>query len=482
MPRRSLVYLACGVLVACAPSLDAPTVLGPDVWLDASTDAAASVTTSADAGPGSFRQAVLDANSNPAITRIVFRPGLGVIAVATTVTYSGSQTLTIVGADATIDGSALGAGAPAFMANGGASLTLRALTVQNAPGTGVTVAVPDAAVGTLSYRFENFRVSGNGRHGVLINDQKEYFNDPDSPSQEGSAASLDVRVTNSQITGNGLGALDNDGFRVNEGGLGSIVARVTGTTFSGNGADGLELDERFDGDARFTLINSSLTSNGAFDVVADPDDGIDVDEAGNGSIVGDFTHVIASFNSEQGVDLNENDAGDLRVDMTGVTANDNAEEGIEFEEDDDFAGGGHIVSTLVNVTTLRNGAAGADAGLKLREKGIGNLAARVTGAVSSNNSVAGMLFREDSDGNLRVNVTNVTTGANADDGIEFDENGIGHLQAEAVNLTSTNNTGAGIKADQQLPGNGRLDTRACVTSGNGGGPIVAVNVDVFQIP
>lgn len=182
-------------------------------------------------------------------------------------------------------------------------------------------------------------------------------------------------MANSTFSGNGLAALDHDGFRVNEGGMGHIVATVTGSTFTGNGA---------------------------YDVVTDPDDGIDVDEAGLGHRSGAFRDVYVSSNPEQGVDLNENDAGDLRVDMTRVEASDNPEEGIEFEEDDDSAGGGDLVARLTQVTTLRNGTADGDAGLKLREKGDGTLDARVVNAVSSNNCAGGILFREDANGQMQA--------------------------------------------------------------------------------
>ncbi|MGH7711931.1 MAG: hypothetical protein ACREOG_11645 [Gemmatimonadaceae bacterium] len=59
---------------------------------------------------------------------------------------------------------------------------------------------------------------------------------------------------------------------------------------------------------------------------SDFDDGIDIDESGDGSIVGGFLLTSANNNLEQGFDLNENDAGDLRVDMTLVEAIGNLEE------------------------------------------------------------------------------------------------------------------------------------------------------------
>lgn len=122
----------------------------------------------------------------------------------------------------------------------------------------------------------------------------------------------------------------------------------------GNGGDGVELDERGNGNALFTVTLSQLGGNGAFDP-ADYDDGIDVDELGDGDIVGAFWQVSASSNYEQGVNLNENGMGGMSIVMLGVTANDNRQEGIELEQDDDVVGSGDIQALLTGTTTLRNG-------------------------------------------------------------------------------------------------------------------------------
>lgn len=119
---------------------------------------------------------------------------------------------------------------------------------------------------------------------------------------------------------------------MNEGGEGSLEADIRGTRFANNGADGLELDERAAGDAKFELRHTTLIGNGSF-TSEDFDDGIDVDEGGDGDILGRFNHVVANKNFEQGVDLNENGLGDLRIFMADVSAAENSEEGIEFEED-----------------------------------------------------------------------------------------------------------------------------------------------------
>ena len=150
--------------------------------------------------------------------------------------------------------------------------------------------VPDDASGTLAIRLQDVTIRENGLHGILINDQAEYFNDPASTSEEGSPASLLVDVIDSRFERNGFTLIDSDGLRINEGGEGTLEPVVRGTQFVGNGSFAEE----------------------------DLDDGIDVDEGGAGDLVGRFNDVVASRNFEQGVDLNENDGGDLRVTMADV--------------------------------------------------------------------------------------------------------------------------------------------------------------------
>ena len=55
------------------------------------------VTNNADAGAGSFRQAVVDANGDSSITVIKFNNNIGTIELASTVNYIGEQSLSING-------------------------------------------------------------------------------------------------------------------------------------------------------------------------------------------------------------------------------------------------------------------------------------------------------------------------------------------------------------------------------------------------
>ena len=210
-------------------------------------------------------------------------------------------------------------------------------------------------------------------------------------------------MINSRFIGNGFSVTDRDGLRVNEGGDGDLIITVKHTVAANNGADGIEVDERGTGDVRVDMFGTELVGNGSLDP-GDFDDGFDIDEYNDGSVLGTVTFTVASDNFEQGLDFNENNAGDIRVDLSHVEAIGNAEEGVEYEEDDDFAGGGDIVTTMTDMVTNGNGANDGDAGLKVREKGDGSVIAVISGAVASDNAIGGILVREDAAGNLRADI------------------------------------------------------------------------------
>ncbi len=351
----------CGVsilaLVIGLPSADVALVAAPG--------AIAFVTNSSDSGPGSFRASIERANGNPAITTIQFLGRTSTVELEQTVWFTGPQHLAINGSGATLDGST--AGGPAFRTTGGGDLTVSNLTVRNAPAEGISVEVPSAATGTVRIRLVAVCIIDNAGHGVLVNDQ----DDPATPIVEGeSAASLDVWIVGSRFVRNGYSVSDRDGLRVNEGGSGDLKITVTLSEAEDNAADGIEVDERGAGDVRVDMFGSRIMRNGKFDP-ADLDDGFDIDEAGDGSVLGSIRFSAANDNYEEGFDFNENDAGDLAVDMLLVEASGNGEEGIDYEEDDDFAGGGNLIARMELVRA--NGNRGGDAGLKIREKGDGNL-------------------------------------------------------------------------------------------------------------
>jgi hypothetical protein len=436
--------LACGLLLAAACSEVPTDPVAPP--MSAAVGRNAFVTTTADEGEGSLRAALQEAGADNSIKHIKVKAG-GTIVLSTPLVWSGTQALSIDGAGAVIDASGLAEGESGLIADGGGDLEVSDLTVDGAPSSGIFVDVPDLGARVQRVTFKGVTVRNSGLHGVVVNDQV----DPAGTSPAGSDASLVVSVSNSLFEGNGKDEVDFDGFRINEGGNGSIFADVARTTFRDNGADGLELDERGPGDAAFSLAHTSLVDNG-FLSTDDPDDGIDVDEAGDGDIVARFNNVESSNNSEQGVDLNENDAGHLRVTMNKVTASGNGGEGIEFEEDDDVAGGGDLIADLSNITTNGNGKPEideADAGLKLREKGEGDLLATIVQATSNQNQngpsdgIGGILIREDSDGALTATVKQATANNNETSGLRIRGNGTALVQQ----LSATGNPDGNLLND-----------------------------------
>ena len=426
------------------------------------------VTNSNDSGPGSFRAAILQANGDASVTTIEFKGGVSVIALASTVVFSGVQNLSILGNGTTLDGT--NSGGRAFEASGGGDLAVSKLVVQNSPEEGIAVLIPGSATGTVVVELNDVQIIGNAGHGVHVDDQES--------DGSGSAATVDVRVTKSLFRGNGFSVSDRDGLRVDEGGDGDAYITLFNSLSQDNAADGIEVDERGAGNVNVDMFGSHLSGNGPFDT-ADLDDGFDIDESEDGSIFGRISHSSANGNYEQGFDFNENDAGDLRVDMDHVVANGNGAEGIEYEEDDDVAGGGHIVSTMFHVTANGNGGRveedPGDAGLKIREKGEGNLEATLSHVEASGNIAGGVFIREDAAGNLNADVSYATTSSNAGNGevdghgINFDENGDGDLTATVSDAASQLNAGAGIRADQGDAGVGSLFLSDVVLQGNAGG-------------
>ena len=443
-----------------------------------------------DAGPGSFRAAIEAANANDDIRRVEFDDRVSSIRLQHPVEFTGAQSLAIDANHATLDGSELADGSTAFVASGGGDLSIRSLKVKDAPDNGISIEIPSGSAGTKRFSLIDVEIIDNSGHGVVINDQTfpEEAGNPDAsppipPNPAGSAASLHVTVIASKFEGNGFGALDRDGLRINEGGDGHLVAVIKFTRAIGNGADGIELDERGNGDVQFEIVGSHFSGNGSFDTspVPDLDDGIDVDESAAGHLVGTVTLSSSNDNLEEGFDFNENDAGDFRVDMTLVEASRNLQEGIDFEEDDDFAGGGDLITRLAGIKTNGNGAAG-DAGLKIREKGDGNLDAGAVGVEASDNLNRGVQLREDDGGSLAARVRMATTDGNASHGVDFDENSSGNVTALVADSRSRDNQGFGVRADNQAPGVGTLHLERVILSGNASGATGGSGVTVTQSP
>jgi hypothetical protein len=444
--RTIAALLLVAVVAACSDGATTPRFSSSATATGTIVSADVMVTNSNDAGPGSFRDAISQANGNASIASIGFLPLVNTIQLQSTVTYTGSQDLTINANHATLDGS--GAGGSAFVAvTSGADLSLIGLTVRNASAQGVQVEVLPAATGTVRVSLSDVEIADNAGHGFLVNDQE---NPDDVADPDGSQAAVEVVVWDSRILRNGYSVSDRDGIRVNEGGDGNLTFTIWNSQSDDNAADGIELDERGAGDVSIDVNKLAVTRNGKFDP-SDFDDGFDIDEAGPGHIRGQVSASSANNNFEEGLDFNENDAGDLRVDLSDVEANGNREEGIDYEEDDDFAGGGDLVTTMDRVMTNGNGSSGGDGGLKIREKGVGNLDVTLTNIIASQNSLAGVHLRESDAGDSRISIDGAVATGNSGStghGIELRESSSGNITAASLrNVTASGNSGFGVSAE-----------------------------------
>lgn len=218
---------------------------------------------------------------------------------------------------------------------------------------GLVVVVPDDATGRVRVDLTDVSVTGTGYHGVQLIDgvvdlaatgdgvgTGTAIPDATLPTAAlvesavvgGSAAGVVLRAEGLQVLDSGRGALDQDGLRIDERGDGDVVGRIAGSRFVGNGADGIELDEAGAGRVRAVVEETTITGNGDFDVDADPDDGFDVDEADDGDLVVRLEEVTISDNLDEGLDLDEEGNGDLVLRAELLTATGNVDENVKATE------------------------------------------------------------------------------------------------------------------------------------------------------
>ncbi|MGH6903838.1 MAG: hypothetical protein ACREIR_13975, partial [Geminicoccaceae bacterium] len=351
------------------------------------TAATTFVSNSADAGPGSFRAAVQAASTDAAITSIRFRRNLGTIELGSTVTYIGTQPLTIDGR-----GTAIASAAPQpfdlFIAEGGGDLTLRNLTFQDGDN-GIVVMVPGDAQGPISVSLFDVAVIDNLRFGLTI--------DEDDPGAAAFAASINLVIVASHFARNGLlegvdeDEGDVDAVRVNERGEGGITATVLNSEFVDNGADGFELDEEGPGDATMTALNSTFDDNGL--TREGGDDGLDIDESEDGGI---WLKVVgSSFNrsTDDGIGLDESGEGDLEISLVQVEASGNLDSGISADEAD----GGDFEIQFVRVTADENEDKGADfseGNPEIAGSGAGDFDGRIVASSFSDNADDGIAVEQ----------------------------------------------------------------------------------------
>ena len=357
----------------------------------------AKVTNGNNDGAGSLRAAL-----SSGATKIVIKPSVSTIVVTETLEYTGMAPLSIHGTGQTIDGSGLtDNSAPILEVTDGADLSIRNVTFDagggnaNGPynrenqggGKGIFVDVPFERTGVVSLDLTNVTVMGTGNHGVHVSDCTlgDDCGGGSGGGGNGSTASIDIRLVDVLIIDNGNGKQDADGFRVDDRGDGSITFFATNSAFVDNGADGIELDEGNNGDVVIHVSNSIFDFNGEYCVIGpfdpkdfddpcnddgepDVDDAFDIDEAGDGSVVGRVVGLTVVNNFDEGLDFDEEGAGGFDLDVVNIYAENNADESVKSSEEDD----GNTLARLRSVIT--------DGDLEFEEEGVGIVDVTINGS------------------------------------------------------------------------------------------------------
>ncbi len=336
--------------------------------------------------------AIEAANNNTHIKHIYFKRN-ATISLSAPIIYNGSQRLSLMGNGATIDGSQAGVfvldddltaitedGSLVF--NTAGDISIRHLTVDNSATRGIVVNIPEDAVGNdISVTLSGVNVTNSALFGVHIDDNSDEFDDGES----GSAIGVDLTIRHSSFIGNGTGAIDFDGVRVDERGEGDINAMIINSHIDANGGDGIELDEAGNGHVDATMIRVTINDNGFYNE-EDLDDGFDIDEAGDGDIDVSLFNVQASNNMDEGLDFDEAGSGDITFKARYVKANNNTDEGIKLDEEDD----GDIVVKMSAVAAQSNG----DDGVQLTELGEGLIKSRLQRVKAIDNAKYGIKMEQ----------------------------------------------------------------------------------------
>ncbi|MFB4203503.1 hypothetical protein ACEZHJ_06855 [Arhodomonas sp. KWT2] len=343
-------------------------------------------------------------------------------------------------------------------------------------GKGIFVDVRDDQTGMVSVELDRVSVAGVAGHGVHISDCSlaDDCGAGSGGGGQGSDASVSLTLNGVRVDHVGYGGFDADGVRVDDRGPGGIYLFVDDSSFTNIGADGLELDEGDSGDVYAEVNASEFRDNGgycdpgllaghlpepaerefneadgatvgddvppvvtgtlddscferevstyasgsvaAYEFGIDLDDGIDFDEAGEGSLTATMNGSIVRGNLDEGVDFDEGGDGDARVRFIATDASGNHDDGFKLSEED--AGG--VTGMLDRVRAVGNGGKG----VVLEEESAGGLFATVSHATTAGNDDGEdtgieVVQEDDGAGSLRVRRSTIAEGITRE-GVEAD--------------------------------------------------------------
>ena len=224
------------------------------------------VTTTADTGPGSLRQAIADANADPCPPSTITFDTNGVFATPQTITLTNGELLvtnsvTIAGpgpATLTVDGNFPNTTNRVFHVGPGKTVSIAGLTISNGFATG---SFPDNAGGGILNEHSTVTVSNCTVVANSASGGGGIYNDGDDLAAIAVMTVLASTIQDNSASGDGGGILNNG----TNGGNATLT--VSDCTVSGNSATqdggGIQNDGRTSGHATLTLITSTLSGNSA---------------------------------------------------------------------------------------------------------------------------------------------------------------------------------------------------------------------------
>lgn len=299
-------------------------------------------------------------------------------------------------------------------------------------GKGIFVDVRDDQTGTVNLTLRNVAVEGFANHGVHVSDcsLSDSCGSGSGGGGEGSPASVSVSMINSSIIDVGNGKFDADGLRVDDRGEGDIYFYARNATFTNVGADGVELDEGNDGSVYINVIGSKFTDNGAY---CDPEllgsyesDGeFDEGEVQESEIPAIPSGTLDDTCFEREVKLHDDgsvEEYEIALDL---------DDGIDLDE----AGEGGLYTIMIRSTITGN----LDEGVDFDEEGPGSIDSAFIRSIAQNNKDDGFKLSEEDDGDVDVFVKKAKSLDNGGEGFTLEEAGEGNLDALVIRTTSTGN-------------------------------------------
>lgn len=259
-----------------------------------------------------------------------------------------------------------------------------------------------------------------------------------------SDVSINFVMKDSLVQGNGHGAPDADGVRIDEGGTGNLRFRSLDSVVKSNGGDGVELDEGGQGNATAYIHSSVFKENGEARG-EDPEDGFDIDESGLGNL---WFKVLDSYfdgNADDGIDLDEEDGGVVTFDFMNGSASHNGTDGTRVSEE----GNGNLNAQIIGLSENHNG----DHGLRIEEWDGGDNRTKINNLYSDKNGQCGVKVTEEGHGNLGFDAHQFTSGKNSESGLYLEEGGKGSLTAAVHDFDGNANGDWGIHVHEEDHGN-----------------------------